>query len=63
VARSLNPPLTTVAVPMREIGIAGMQRLLALLGGAAAPRRRTNVHPTQLVIRGSTGPPPARGPG
>jgi LacI family transcriptional regulator len=59
VVRWLNPPLTTVAVPMTEIGTAGMQRLIALLEGDESARRmrRVNVHPTQLVVRGSTGPP------
>jgi LacI family transcriptional regulator len=65
VARSLNPALTTVAVPMREIGAAGMRRLLALLAGDgdAAGGRRTNVHSTELIVRGSTGPPLGRGSG
>jgi LacI family transcriptional regulator len=58
--RWLDPPLTTVAVPMAEIGSAGMQRLLSLLQeNGARPRgeRLVNVHPTELVVRGSTAPP------
>jgi DNA-binding LacI/PurR family transcriptional regulator len=55
--RWLDPPLTTVAVPMAEIGAAGMQRLLALLQGDGAGERRVNVHPTELVVRSSTAPP------
>jgi LacI family transcriptional regulator, galactose operon repressor len=61
VVRWLNPPLTTVGVPMNEIGAAGMRRLLALLeGDGAASRRRVTVHPTELVVRASTGAPRAR---
>jgi LacI family transcriptional regulator len=58
--RWLDPPLTTVAVPMAEIGAAGMRRLLALLeSNGAQPRRErlVHVHPTELVVRGSTAPP------
>ena len=57
--RWFDPPLTTVRIPMREIGQAGMRRLLSLLGEAPAPggRRLTNVHPVELIVRGSTAPP------
>jgi LacI family transcriptional regulator len=70
IARWLDPPLTTVAVPMTEIGRAGMQRLLALLdaddgggdGDKAGNGRRApqvTVHETKLIVRGSTAPPSA----
>jgi LacI family transcriptional regulator len=56
--RWFDPPLTTVRIPMREMGQAGMRRLLTLLEEPPAPRRRlTNVHPTELIVRGSTAPP------
>jgi LacI family transcriptional regulator len=56
--RWVSPPLTTVRVPMHEIGAAGMRRLLALLDeDAPLPLGRVNVHPTQLVVRGSTAAP------
>jgi LacI family transcriptional regulator len=64
IGRALNPPLTTVAVPMRDIGAAGMHRLLSLMetgGTELNGRRRTNVHATELLVRRSTGPPPATG--
>ena len=59
IMRWLNPPLTTVRIPMREIGIAGMQRLLALLEGGDTASARVNRHPTELIVRRSTAPPPA----
>jgi len=52
----LAPPLTTVAIPRREIGVAAARRLLAGLRGEDEPARRTLL-PTRLVVRGSTAPP------
>jgi LacI family transcriptional regulator len=53
----LAPPLTTVAIPRREIGVAAAELLLERLAGAtgAGPERR--LLPTRLVVRGSTAPP------
>jgi LacI family transcriptional regulator len=53
----LDPPLTTVAVPMWELGAAGTSRLLAAVNRPAGGRRArvARVHPTRLVVRGSTG--------
>jgi LacI family transcriptional regulator len=60
VAEYLNPPLTTVDLHMREVGVAGMRRLQTLLDRAyTGPRLRT--HPTDLVVRASTGPAPGVG--
>jgi LacI family transcriptional regulator len=54
----LHPQLTTVRVPMEEIGAAGVARLLALLDGDAPPTDRlVNVHPCELIVRASTAPP------
>jgi len=60
--RWLRPSLTTVAVPMLEIGAAGMRRLIAATSQddgttPSRKRRRVNVHSVKLIIRGSTGPP------
>jgi LacI family transcriptional regulator len=55
--RWLDPPLTTVAVSMARIGEAGMERLVSLLGVNSGDLQAepTHRHPTQLVVRASTG--------
>ena len=55
VAAYLNPPLTTVVLEMRQVGVSGMRRLQALIAGTDRGAR-TRTHPTRLVIRESTGP-------
>lgn len=55
VARDLAPSLTTVRLPMVEMGEKALQ--LALADPAARPRRRRVGH--ELVVRDSTAPPPA----
>lgn len=50
------PPLTTVAVPMRRLGQLGFEVVLRILDGHKV---RSRTLPTELVVRGSTGPPPA----
>jgi LacI family transcriptional regulator len=57
--RWFDPPLTTVRVPMEGIGAAGVARLLSLLdaedqGEEPAGGRLVNVHPCELIVRGST---------
>ena len=54
---NLQPPLTTVAIPQREIGEQAARLLLARLRGEPPDRRRLLL-PTTLVVRGSTGRPP-----
>jgi LacI family transcriptional regulator len=55
----IDPPLTTVAIPQREIGVAAAQLLLERLDGTPrAPERR--LLPTRLVVRDSTAPPDVR---
>lgn len=51
-ARYFDPPLTTVAQPMSEIGQEAMRLLLTILDGSAAPPHRRILN-SQLVIRGS----------
>jgi LacI family transcriptional regulator len=61
--RWFDPPLTTVRVPMEEIGAAGVARLLGLLAGDSEPARgqAVNVHPCELIVRSSTAAPAAVG--
>jgi LacI family transcriptional regulator, repressor for deo operon, udp, cdd, tsx, nupC, and nupG len=55
-ARHIDPPLTTIAQPMREIGEGCVRLLLEILrGGAIAPVSVTLPH--SLTIRASTAPP------
>lgn len=52
--RYVDPPLTTVHVPLHDLGVAGMRVALDLLGGAedVGPIRV----PVALSVRSSTGP-------
>ena len=51
-AQEMVPPLTTVQIPLREVGQLAAQRLLGLIdGGQSAPT--TEVLPVQLVRRGT----------
>jgi LacI family transcriptional regulator len=52
----IHPNLTTVHVPMAELGAAGVDRLLHELDGDPADTR-VHLHPVELVVRESTGPP------
>ena len=49
-----TPALTTVAVPLRDLGAAGVQLLRALLMGAQPRTGRPTVLPVQLIVRDST---------
>jgi LacI family transcriptional regulator len=53
----IHPTLTTVRVPMAELGAAGVGRLLGELDGERQITR-VRLHPVELVIRESTGPVP-----
>ena len=55
-ARHLDPPLTTVAQPMREIGEGTVRLLLGILSRDTT-RRESVTLPHILVIRSSTSPP------
>ncbi|MGF1653948.1 MAG: LacI family DNA-binding transcriptional regulator [Actinomycetales bacterium] len=54
VAQDLSPSLTTVSLPMRDMGRTAVE--LTLRPAAARPRRKAVEH--TLVVRGSTGPVP-----
>lgn len=54
-AIALDPELTTVRLPAEDVGARGMTALLALLDGGPVTGGEL---PVELVIRGSTGPPP-----
>lgn len=56
-ARHLSPPLTSVRQWPFELGFDAATTAIELLTGRAAPR--TVAHPGDLVVRESTGPPPA----
>ena len=56
-AEIVDPELTTVAAPLRAMGIIGVNHLITMIGGAT-PSRDPIVLPVKLVVRGSTGPTP-----
>jgi LacI family transcriptional regulator len=58
IARDVTPPLTTVRLPMIEMGA----RALTLALGPRADAPRTERVPVEVIERASTGPPPPRSP-
>ena len=56
VAMYLDPELTTVKMPLREMGSAAIESLLALLEGRQVEDVRVAT-PPELLVRGSTAPP------
>lgn len=55
-AGELNPGLTTIRVPARDIGRQAADRLIASLAGKEIPHRLEL--PAELILRGSSGPLP-----
>jgi LacI family transcriptional regulator len=55
----MQPFLTTVNQPAYEIGRQATTLLVERLGGRAAPEAREIVLPATLIVRRSSGPPPA----
>jgi LacI family transcriptional regulator, galactose operon repressor len=53
--RYVEPPLTTVHVPLHDLGVRGLRVALELLAGR--PRPRPVSLPVELTVRASTGPP------
>jgi DNA-binding LacI/PurR family transcriptional regulator len=54
-----DPPLTTVRQAVQAMGTAAVRALVDEVGGTPAPRAEFMFRP-ELVVRGSTGPAPAR---
>jgi len=52
----IDPPLTTVRVPQREMGEIAARMLVAIVEGAPMPRHHVLLD-TELVVRGSTAVP------
>jgi LacI family repressor for deo operon, udp, cdd, tsx, nupC, and nupG len=60
-SRHMDPPLTTIAQPMRQLGEATVRLLLSILaGGHDAETPESVTLPHKLVVRSSTAPPPRR---
>jgi LacI family transcriptional regulator len=57
-AGRLQPPLTTVRIPQYDVGVRAAQMLLAMVADPAR-RSETVLISAELVVRGSTAPPPA----
>jgi len=53
-SRLVDPPLTTVSQPLRDLGVRATQRLLARIENRALPPE-TSVLPTRVMIRASCG--------
>jgi len=57
IARHLNPPLTSVHVPIAELGERAMAKLLSAIRDKDKHVRRQDILGTTVVIRSSCGPP------
>src|SRR5439155_26987772 len=55
-ARYTDPPLTTVAQPVRQMGEIAVRVLLDLLNGGQSPSETVTL-PHTLMVRASTAPP------
>jgi len=61
-SRHMDPPLTTIAQPMRQIGEGTVRLLLSILAdGHDAETPESVTLPHKLVVRASTAFPPKRG--
>ncbi len=52
----LNPPLTTIRLPLHELGAAAVDAMLRQLAGESPRDVLVETHP-EVVVRGSTAPP------
>jgi LacI family transcriptional regulator len=57
-AAHFRPPLSTIRIPQYEMGARSAELLLTLLQDPDAPSSQVLLEP-ELVVRASTGPPPA----
>lgn len=55
IARFLTPPLTTVRVPIADLGASAVERLIDALRGGVPLAAHREVVPTSLVLRASCG--------
>lgn len=51
-----EPHLTTIRVPVEEVGAASVRAVLAIGAGQSAASQRYEIDATELVVRASTGP-------
>jgi LacI family transcriptional regulator len=58
VARYASPPLTTVRQPLRQMGAVALRTALRIAAGEKLDSHHVELA-TELVVRGSTAPPPA----
>ena len=59
IASSITPPLTTVHQPIYQFGQNAVEMLVKLINNIPLPERHVRL-PTELIVRQSTGPAPAR---
>ena len=57
IAAYLSPPLTSMQVPIAELGVRAMEALLSAVQAPGAHEARQEVLPTRLVVRRSCGAP------
>lgn len=55
----LSPPLTSVRFPHRQVGVEAAELMLEQIADRGRPAKALLV-PPELVVRGSSGPPPTR---
>lgn len=55
-AQLVTPSLTTIAMPIRQMGITGVNNLAAIINGAQPGGGEALVMPVKLKVRRSTGP-------
>jgi DNA-binding LacI/PurR family transcriptional regulator len=59
IADFVRPSLTTVRLPMRALGVRAVEQVSALLSGTPTDLGVITDPPPQVIVRGSTAPPPA----